>query len=493
MFYEAMGYAQAKNVTSAEESKSATYAGKTISCNIYIGEIVITSSPDAQSGNSPISDDDYKMRALKLSYDAQENFTDWLKRQSLIIGISGFVAILAIFGFFKVIIEREIEKRVEKLVVDKEIPRFNKEVDKEISRLNKLLDNEMILLENKKNETIDATHKANKSIKKTKKALENLQSAENELENKQDEFQRKISEEIHNKEEEIATLDSKTKSIEDKQKTIEDEQQAFNKELQSKTENEMPQLEQKINALERVINILDNDGKAKERVVAELIKYLESNNSETKNEVAEFLPGFEPKSIDIYNTFLDILNNKSPDRTFRPILLSGLGKLRGDGDTLTYLLKLVENMNDPDILAIIGALGEIGEKGEVDQIRKISENKITDQNSESIIDKLLFILNDDLDNKELSKKSEITASDIRGDIALALSYYGKKAAKAVNDVIKILADEKTDTCIKACIALGKIGEQAAIPALQKLMDDEDTWEEVKKAASEAIEKIQQSA
>ncbi|MFA5923488.1 MAG: HEAT repeat domain-containing protein [Methylococcaceae bacterium] len=481
IFYGAVGYTKVNTPLSKEHSKSATNTEKTSSSNIHFDEIVIKGFPGAQSGNSAISDEKQKELTLKISNDAQEDFMSWCKRQGLIIAILGVVAFFAVIGFIWFSIDRTIEKSVEKLVKE-EIARSNRLIDNAVSRL---VDKqaEIVVVTDK---TIEATTNANDEIDKAKKILGKLQDTGNELENKQSEFQIKINEEIKNKEKEIVELGSKTESIKDEQK-------AFNDELKSKTENEIPQLEQKINALERVISILDKDGKAKDQVVTELITYLESKSLETRNEVAEFLPRFEPESSKINTAFLDILNNKNPDRKFRPILLSGLGKLRNDGNTLAYLIKLVENMNDSDMLAIIGALGEIGETGDISEIGKISKTKITDTELESIIDKLLSILNDDLDSKAFSKESEITASDIRGAISLALSYYGKKAARAVNDLINLLADKKPETCINACIALGRIGVQDAIPALQKLIDDEDTWEEVKKAASESIEKIQQSA
>ena len=191
------------------------------------------------------------------------------------------------------------------------------------------------------------------------------------------------------------------------------------------------------------------------------------------------LPQFELESSKITDAFVEILRNR-PDPTFGSLLLSGLGKLKGDGKTLSYLLDLVGDISNPNILAIIGALGELG------------EDKIKDTELEYIVDKLLSILNNDLDNQEFLDDS-ITASKIKSALALALSCYGDKAAKAVKDLITLLTDQDQGTRKNAAIALGTIGMKAkgAIPALHKLKDDEYT--EVRGAASEAIEKIQQTA
>lgn len=483
MFCGVMGFAQAKNAIPTEQSKSVASAGKTSSSNIHIDEIVIK-TPSTQSGNLPISKDEYEILVSKLSNDAQEDFISWCKRQGLIISIFGLVLIIAVLRLIWDSVNKAIEDSVKESV--KEL------LKTEIDRSTKFIDNTISSFDKKREQAIEITEQVKVKINLAQETIEELQNTGNELKDKQNEFQEKVSEEIKNKEKEIIELNSKTEEIKNEQK-------AFNDDLRSKTESEIPQLEQKINALERIINIIDKEGSAKKQVVNDLIKYLYDTNLETRYEVAEFLPRFDPESIPINEAFLDILKTKNPDKIFRPILLSGLGKLARyntllavfDDDSsnhLSYLLNLVENMNDPDILAIIGALGEIGETADIGEIGKIGKSKITDTELESIIDKLLSILNDDLDNK-FSEESEITASDIRGAIALAFSYYRKKAAKAVDVLKSLLDDKKPETCINTCIALGRIGVQDAIPALQKLINNEDTWDEVKKAALEAIEEI----
>jgi len=100
-------------------------------------------------------------------------------------------------------------------------------------------------------------------------------------------------------------------------------------------------------------------------------------------------------------------------------------------------------------------------------------------------------LNSDLDSNEFALG--ITASKIRIAIALAFSFYGDKAEKAVKPLISLLSDKDQEVRKNSANALGAIGQKAkdAIPALRKLENDE--YAEVRVAASEAIEKIQQTA
>ena len=94
-------------------------------------------------------------------------------------------------------------------------------------------------------------------------------------------------------------------------------------------------------------------------------------------------------------------------------------------------------------------------------------------------------MNTDLDNKEFA--SDITASQVRSAIAVALSWYGKKAANAENDVIKLLEDQEPETRKNAAIAIEKIGSKNAITALENLTNDESIL--VSKAAKKAIEEL----
>jgi HEAT repeat protein len=149
---------------------------------------------------------------------------------------------------------------------------------------------------------------------------------------------------------------------------------------------------------------------------------------------------------------------------------------------MNYLIRELGDLGNPNILAIIGALGKISENG---------KTNLKDQELESIIEKLLSLLNDDLESKSFSDDS-VTASGIRGAIALALSNFGDRAESAVNDLVKLLSDNDQETRKNAAISLGVIGNKAknAIRALRKLASDE--YAEVREAASEALEKIQES-
>ena len=264
---------------------------------------------------------------------------------------------------------------------------------------------------------------------------------------------------------------------------------SFARNYESKLKDEISRLEKKIKALKQIVNKVDNGRQAESQVINELILSLNSENDEVKFTATELLPQFDSESERIVDAFIAILKN-SPDKTFELLLLIGLSELKGESNkNLAYLIEAVDDLSNTNILTIIGSLGNLGEVGKLSEIKKTKA-------LESIVDKLLSILNNDLDHKEFA--NEITASRIRGAIALALSCSGFEmvAEKAVPLLIKLLIDEDQEVRINAAIALGVIGKKAkkakdAIPALRKLENDE--YAEVRGAASESIEKIQQTA
>ncbi len=450
IFYGAMGFAQTQNATATVQSKSANHAGKTSSSNIHIDDIAIKISPDSQSGSSVISETDHNKFVSTLSHEVTEKVINWF--------FYGTIALFIILGTaIWSSISRIIENRVQKYT-DKHIDSLDKERIESIKSTTKV------------------TTEANTGIENIKKILEKLQDTGNTLQNKQNEFQSKIDNNIENKEKEIIGLAEKAESIKDNLSSI-------TQNFESKTTDEIFRLEKKIKALKLIVNKIDKDRQAESQVIDELILNLNSDNEEVKYTATELLPKFDFESEKIVDAFVEILKN-NPDETFELLLLIGLSELRGESNKiLAYLNEAVDNLSNPNILAIIGALGNLG-------------NLCKTKELESIVDKLLAILNDDLDHKEFA--IEITASRIRGAIALALSCSGFEmvAEKAVPLLIKLLIDEDQEVRINAAIALGVIGKKAkkakdAIPALRKLENDE--YAEVRGAASESIEKIQQTA
>ncbi len=451
IFFGAMGFAHAQNATATAQSNSAAHAGKTSSSNIHIDDIAIKISPDAQSGSSPISDEDHKRLVSKLSDDAEKEVSSWVTRQMLFGLIAIFVALVVVI--LKVIVWA-IEKSVEKLV-EKEMTRSNKLIDSAVSRLIDKQADTMVAT----NKTIEATTNANDEIERTKKALDELQDIEKELNNKLKDFRCEIDKEVKNTA--LIKIDLDLAKLESEERTT----------------GETYELENKIKALKLIINEIDKDDAAKNQVVSKLIREsLKSGDKETKYNAVELLSQFELESDEITNAFVEALKD-TEDKTLGSLLISELGKLKCDDQTLEYLLELLDNLNNSYTLFIIGSLGELGE---------IGKDKITDTALESIINKLLLILNNNLDNKEFA--SDITASQVRSAIAVALSWYGKKAANAENDVINMLEDKEPETRKNAAIALEKIGSKNAITALNKLINDESII--VSDAAKKAIEELE---
>ncbi len=457
MFYGGMGFAQAKNITSAEESKSAHHIEKTSTSNIY-DEIVIKNFPIP---NNQSNEDDYDKLVSMLSYDAEKKISDWITSK-LFLGVVAIFILLAGAAWvsIKTIIKESVENSVKELVKT-EIDRSNKFIDNTISSFDKKREQAIEIIEKVKFE-IELAQETLKEFRKNEIEInEKLQFFQNDI-NKAKEALANFENDIEKKEDEISKIDLKLG-----EKYID---------LELSSTDEIFRLEQKINALDRIINKMDKNGNAKNEIVDELIQDLKSAVKETKYNAVDLLSQFEldpSKRTEITNVFIEILKNK-PDTTFGSLLLSGLGELGGNHETLSYLLELVQDVSNPCILAIIGSLGELSETG------------IEGPESESVVNQLLLILRNDLDSKPFDL--DITASKIRGAIALAFSCYGKKAAIAENDVKKLSEDTESETRKNAAIALGKIGSKSAISVLQKLENDE--YIEVRDAASKAIEEIQ---
>jgi HEAT repeat protein len=340
------------------------------------------------------------------------------------------------------------------------------------SAIEKRIQTHVDSLDKKREETSNATNEAIREIKRAQETLDELQDTEKELNKKLKDFRCEIDEETKRYDLFKTNLDSTTLKFEER---ITDETSV---------------LEQKINLLKLIINASDKKGKIRGQIVDKLILDLNNNDEKIKFNAVELLPQFEIKSSEITKAFIEILKNV-PDTAFGSLLLNGLGEQGGSGETLDYLLEAVDDLSNPNILAIIGALGEIGKSGES------SATKIKDTELDSIIKKLLSILNDDLDTKEFSDNTisaSEAASKVRGAIALALSCYGDKARKAavIKCLITLLMDQEPETRKNAAIALGTIGarDKDVIRALEKLKIDE--YIEVSEAASEAIEKIRKN-
>ena len=438
MFYGAMGYAEETNTKSTRQSKSATNTKKISSNNIHFDEIVIKSFPGAQSGNSPISDEEHNRLVSKISNNVENEVSDWIHNQT-IFGITILLAgIAGLWAFISRSVEVGIAKHVDKL-------------------------------DKKRDEASDATTKVKHEIELAQETLKEFRKKENEINKKIDDFQN----EIINKEKEIIGLAETAESIKDNLSSI-------TQDFELKTTDEIFRLEKKIKALKLIVNKVDKDRQAESQIIDELILKLNSANEEDKYTATELLSKFDFESEKIVDAFVEILKNNQ-NKTFELLLLIGLSELRGESNKiLAYLIEAVDNLSNPNILAIIGALGNLGDLCKTKEL-------------EAIVDKLLSILNDDLDHNEFA--IEITASRIRGAIALALSCSGFEmvAEKAVPLLIKLLIDEDQGVRINAAIALGVIGKKAkeAIPALRKLENDD--YAEVRGAASESIKKIQQTA
>jgi HEAT repeat protein len=435
MLFSATNCAQASDFTLQGKKESVNHVEKTSSNNIHVDEIVIKNIPTVQPGNTTISDGDQNRLVDTIAHKATEKVISWLT-------FGSFALIIFILGSVWAYVSRVIEIKIQKYL-DTHIATLSKEQIESIKSTTKV------------------TAEANIEIEKTKILLNELQAKEMDIKQQLNNFDN----EINLTEKDVNDLKLNLVSI--------------NEEFESKSTDEIFRLEQKIRALSLIIDNLDIKKSASESVVDKLITDLESINNDEKYNAAELLPYFRLGTNKITDAFVRILND-NPDFTLESLLLSGLSELKGNSTVMNYLVKELGDLGNPNILAIIGALGKISEKG---------KTNLTNQELDIIVEKLVSVLNDDLEGKIFSDDS-VTASGVRGAIALALSNFGDRAENSVNDLVKLLSDDDQETRKNAAISLGVIGSKAknATRALRKLASDE--YAEVREAASEAIEKIQ---
>jgi HEAT repeat protein len=433
MLFSATNFAQESNTPLKEKKESVTHVEKTSSNNFHVDEIVIKNVPVAQPRNIAISEEDHKMLVSTISHEATEKVINWLLYGTIALFV---VIATAIWSFISRIIENKIQK-----YVDPHIASLDKEKIESIKSTTKVIEQAKI------------------EIERAEVSLKDLQEKEADIKTKLSGFM-----------EEIEIIE---KTINDINQNVSD--------IKEESSSEISILEKKIKAISLVVDYIDSNKDAANSAVDKLIQDLANSNDNKRYDAAELLPYFKLGTGKITDAFINILND-SPDTTLESLLLSGLSELNGDSKVMEYLLRELDNLGNPNILAIIGALGKISEK---------NKTKLKSEELELIIKKLLSVLNDDLNNKIYSD-DRITASAVKGAIALALSNFGEKAESSVSDLVKLLSDDDQETRKNAAIALGVIGGKAknAISSLRRLKEDEHS--EVREAASEAIVNIKES-
>lgn len=433
ILFGAINHAQASDSTLKEKKESVSRVEKTSSNNFHVDEIVIKNIPVAQPGNMAISEVDHKNLVSTISHEATEKVINWLIYGTIALFV---VIATAIWSFISRIIENKIQK-----YVDPHIASLDKEKIESIKSTTRVIEQAKI------------------EIERAEVSLKDLQKKETDIKAKLSGFM-----------EEIDIIE----------KTINDINQKVG-DIKEESSSEISILEKKIKALSLVVDYIDSNKDAANSAVDNLVQDLANSNDNKRYDAAELLPYFKLGTCKITDAFIDILND-SPDTTLESLLLSGLSELNGNSKVMDYLLRELGNLDNPNILPIIGALGKISEK---------NKTKLKSEELDLIIQNLLSVLNDDLSNKIYSD-DRVSASAVKGAVALALSNFGEKAESSVNDLVKLLADEDQETRKNAAIALGVIGKKAksSISSLRRLKEDEHS--EVREAASEAIENIQES-
>lgn len=417
--------AQPNNIPSLVEREVTTTSPK----------INIANTHKDDKANSPkdeplISEEEHRRLSYKILSEAQDEFMKWLTRQM------SFIAVIAILGavFFA---SKSVPTMISSAV--------STQITKEISKL-----------ESAREETIKATIAATFHSTQANEELRKVSLVKDKIK------------------EQLADFDKQLQSIHDEISIAQANLKATSEDFDARIDEALEDIK-KINYMhDLLLKSLDNDGKARDLVFETLIKNLEHPDLEQRKRAAEILPQFPEQANRVVDVFIKVLENEKHS-PLGALILSGLGELGGDGKVLPHLLKLANDLNSPNILAVIGALGSLAENG---------------PETQAAVDKLLFIL-DNLDSSALA--SDVTPQQIKSAVALALSSHGVSAIDAIPQLSTMLADLDWNVRHAAAIALGTMGEAArnCIPILERLKNDRIT--DVSNASADAITKIQGSA
>lgn len=138
--------------------------------------------------------------------------------------------------------------------------------------------------------------------------------------------------------------------------------------------------------------------------------------------------------------------------------------------------------------ASIGSVGSWG-SGQNDADNAIA---LLDTSDEMMFEQAVYALERLGEEAVPSLLEELKDEDISGkkrvNIVYALGRLGPKAREAVPALLPFLGSPEPDLRAVAAIALGKIGDPSAIPAISPLADDDSRW--VRKSAAGALKLLE---
>ena len=150
--------------------------------------------------------------------------------------------------------------------------------------------------------------------------------------------------------------------------------------------------------------------------------------------------------------------------------------------------ELIEKLNDDDEFVVEDAMGALELKGEEAVDPLISALSHRKKNIRLHAATLLGAINDPKPIKPLILSLSDNNKLVRREASTALSRMGDAA---VDPLIEVLDDPDWRVRGAAAWALGNLDNEKAIPALEKLLDDESGY--VKSGAQSAIATIQRKA
>ncbi len=150
--------------------------------------------------------------------------------------------------------------------------------------------------------------------------------------------------------------------------------------------------------------------------------------------------------------------------------------------------ELIEKLNDKDDFIVEDAIGALELKGEEAVDPLISALSHRKKNVRLHAASLLGALNDEKAIKPLILTLRDNNKLVRREASTSLSRMGPAA---VDPLIEVLDDPDWRVRGAAAWALGNLNDEKAIPALEKLLDDESGY--VKSGAQSAIATIQRKA
>ncbi|MDM8566754.1 HEAT repeat domain-containing protein [Candidatus Halobeggiatoa sp. HSG11] len=226
------------------------------------------------------------------------------------------------------------------------------------------------------------------------------------------------------------------------------------------------------------------------KTVKRLIKLIKSKDSNIRKGAVIALVELEESGV--VELLLDLLEDK--DLEVRLSAIETLGKL-GNIEAIEPLLELLKNNHSKIRQNVAKALGQLGEAKSVKSLVELVKDNDSKVRTSAIIalaqldnndDKLLLIkLLKNNAIEPLIKLLTDRKSEVRSIVAILLGQIGN--IKAVKPLISLLKDSVADVRFSAAIALSHLDNAEAIKPLIKLLKDEN--EDVQKIAVYALGKL----